>query len=151
MAEKNTKKSNNKVFGRILVPVDGSELSFKALDVGARLASVMGSGLHVINVFSMPSFSATATEIHALEESKIQERKWVIDRALKAGKTAGVKVKAELLAGNPAEKMLGYIEREKIDLVIMGSSGLGQLQSMVMGSTTYKISHNARCAVLIIK
>ncbi len=150
MAEKNDNK-RKKVFGRILVPVDGSELSFKALDVGAKLASVMGSGLHVINVFSMPSFSATATEIHALEESKMQERKWIMERALEAGKKAGVNVKTALLAGNSAEKILGYIEREKIDLVIMGSSGLGQLKSLVMGSTTYKVSHHARCAVLIIK
>ncbi len=141
----------NKVFGRILVPIDGSELSFKALDVGVRLASAMGSGLHAINVFSMPSFSATATEIRALEESKMQERKWMVERALEAGKKARVKVKAELLAGNPAEKILGYIEREKIDLVIMGSSGLGQIRSLMMGSTTYKVSHHARCAVLIIK
>lgn len=141
----------NKVFGRILVPIDGSELSFKALDVGTRLASVMGSSLYAINVFSMPSFSATATEIRALEESKTQERKWIVERALEAGKKAGVKVKAELLAGSSAEKILGYIGREKIDLVIMGSSGLGQLKSLVMGSTTYKVSHSARCAVLIIK
>lgn len=141
----------NRVFGRILVPIDGSELSFKALDVGVRLASVMGAGLYAINVFSMPSFSATATEIRALEESKMQERTWVVERALEAGKKAGVKVKAELLAGSSAEKILGYIEREKIDLVIMGSSGLGQIQSLVMGSTTYKVSHSARCAVLIIK
>lgn len=141
----------NRVFGRILVPIDGSELSFKALDVGVRLASVMGASLYAINVFSMPSFSATATEIRALEESKMQERRWIMERALEAGKKAAVKVKAELLAGNPAEKMLGYIEREKIELVIMGSSGLGQLKSLVMGSTTYKVSHSARCAVLIIK
>lgn len=145
------KEGKKKVFGRVLVPVDGSELSFKALDVGVRLASVMGSALYAINVFAMPSFAATATEIRALEESKMQERKWIVERALEAGKGAGVKVKAELLAGNSAEKILGYIEHEKIDLVIMGSSGLGQIKSLMMGSTTYKVSHNARCAVLIIK
>ena len=53
--------------------------------------------------------------------------------------------------GDPAERILGMIEREGIDLVVMGRRGLGDLGGLLLGSVSHKVAHLADCACLTVK
>ncbi|TLX84493.1 MAG: universal stress protein, partial [Thaumarchaeota archaeon] len=53
--------------------------------------------------------------------------------------------------GNPASAILDYNKKEKFDLVIMGSRGLGKFKELILGSVSSKIMHHSPCAVLLIR
>jgi nucleotide-binding universal stress UspA family protein len=63
----------------------------------------------------------------------------------------GLTVKTLLIQGNPASAILDYNKKEKFDLVIMGSRGLGKFKELILGSVSSKIVHHSPCAILLIR
>lgn len=63
----------------------------------------------------------------------------------------GLTIKTLLLQGNPASAILDYNKKEKFDLVIMGSRGLGKFKELILGSVSSKIMHHSPGAVLLIR
>ena len=74
----------------------------------------------------------------------------VLSRAVAA--IAGTVPPAEtrLLTGDPADALLGLAEVEKVDLVVVGNKGMAGAQRFLLGSVPNKISHRARCDVLVV-
>ena len=73
-------------------------------------------------------------------------------------KTKEVLDKAEVKAtvkdpvsGNPAETICSIAEKEKFDMIVMGSRGLSEIKSFFMGGVSDKVSHHAVCPVLIVR
>jgi nucleotide-binding universal stress UspA family protein len=62
---------------------------------------------------------------------------------------AGVKVKAEFMQGDPANSIISYVNKFKIDQIIMGSKGMGGFA--VLGSVAYKVLNGVTKPVSIIK
>ena len=60
-------------------------------------------------------------------------------------------VKTMLAEGDPAAMIVDTADRENPDLLIMGSRGLSGIRELFMGSVSHKVSHSARCSVLIVK
>ncbi|HUL10068.1 MAG TPA: universal stress protein [Candidatus Acidoferrum sp.] len=76
----------------------------------------------------------------------------ILDRAEAEAKGKGVaSVKTLLMDGDPAAAVVGTADRERPDLLIMGSRGLGEMQGLFMGSVSQKVSHAAACSVVIVK
>lgn len=75
-----------------------------------------------------------------LEDAKNQARERGITR-----------VRAFLEEGDSAALILGLIEREGVDLVVMGRRGLGDLGGLLLGSVSHKVAHLADCACLTVK
>jgi nucleotide-binding universal stress UspA family protein len=64
----------------------------------------------------------------------------------------GVKdVRAQVLTGDPAERLLGYAHDHGIDLMVMGRRGLGRLTGLLIGSVSAKVSSLAECPVVTVK
>ena len=76
----------------------------------------------------------------------------IVERAEQYARQKGVNsVKTMLADGDPAAMIVDTADRENPDLLIMGSRGLSGIRELFMGSVSHKVSHSARCSVLIVK
>jgi nucleotide-binding universal stress UspA family protein len=145
---------------KILVPTDFSKISISALEVAVEIAKKANSEitlLHVVEEASSSSFSITGEwrgpenwedklyTVKLLEKSKAQLEKLVLDPRFDA-----VKVNGELRVGNAFHGIRTIITEQKVDLVVMGTSGKTKLEEMLIGSNTERVVRHARCPVLSI-
>ncbi len=145
---------------KILVPTDFSKISVSALEVAVEIAKKANSEitlLHVVEAITEGSYSVTGEwrtsenwedklfTIKLLEKSKAQLEKLVLDPRFSA-----VKVNGELRLGNAFHGMRTIITEQKVDLVVMGTSGKTKLEEMVIGSNTERVVRHAKCPVLSI-
>lgn len=63
----------------------------------------------------------------------------------------GIKVMPVLVRGDAASEIMDYVKNEKMDLIVAGSRGLGNFQSLWVGSVSRKLVHYSDCSVLIVK
>ncbi len=144
----------------ILVPVDGSEHSAKAVHFAADVAERYGSELlllHVVQTHEVPDGLrrwAALENVHEPPEwlmgTALAER--VLEDAEGRAKKHGVKSVERLMEnGNPARQILEVVAARKIDLVVMGTRGHSDLEGLVMGSVAHKVTHGAACTVVTVK
>ena len=145
--------------GKILVPMDGSANSKRALEVGIRLAKVYDSVLVILNVISLPTSVrvANTSRYMALEsyyEGKEREVSDFMEAAVASAKAKGIsKVRSEL-AHAPKSIAHGinlFATRNKIDLIVIGTRGLGGFKKFVLGSVSSGVASQAPCNMLIVR
>jgi len=145
---------------KIIVPTDFSKPSQLAIDAAADIARKANSELvllHVIEEATGGSFNVEGEAIYGDAENKLFTMR-LIDRARKQlekqasdQKLAGIKVKQLLRLGTPFHGIQTIITEQKADLVVMGTSGRGQLEEMIIGSNTEKVVRHAHCPVLTVQ
>ncbi|MBC7253821.1 MAG: universal stress protein [Actinobacteria bacterium] len=147
---------------KVLLPVDGSETSRKAVDFAVRLLEGSGCKVTLLAVVEEPAYAAfwsdgmIAPEVVLpppeelrLELEKRAEAMLVDISSLLKG--AGLKVEHRVRFGNAASEILREAEEGGYDLVIMGSHGRGVLGGFLLGSVSNRVVHHARCPVLIVR
>jgi len=141
------------LFTNILVPVDGSDNSYRALDAALLLSEKLGSNITVIHVMEEVPITHIGSEkmLNELLEAYKKENQDILLKCTKIANQKGLTIKTLLLQGNPASTILDYNKKEKFDLVIMGSRGLGKFKELILGSVSSKIVHHSPCAVLLIR
>jgi len=154
------------MFSRILVGVDGSEQSNKALQLALELASKFEGKITLIHVYSaavpiVPVAEAVGTPTvispvsmetaaRIAEETK-QRGKQILDEAEKFAKDHGVSVDKVLKEGDAVSEIVALAEQEKFDLIVLGHRGLSKLRELLLGGVSEGVSHKAPCPVLIVK
>ncbi len=137
---------------KMLVPVDGSEYSLKAVESACDLAKAQP--------FSSLTLLAVSIELPELEEGKYIADKMKVQaeaalikaKTLAAGKEPKVKVDTILATGaSPAEEIVRVAKDEKVDLIVIGSRGLAGKTSSFLGSTASKVVTYSPCSVLVVK
>ncbi len=156
---------------RILLPVDGSESSLRAVSFAAELAAGLQASILLLHVLSkLPSRRQLQNYLAALEENPASHEGEIesVRRALaKSGEDHGMEILAnaeQLLRergvndvstairdGDPSTELLRVAETGKYDMIIMGRRGLGGLKGIFMGSVSQKISSLSNCAVVTVK
>jgi nucleotide-binding universal stress UspA family protein len=160
------------MLANILVPLDGSEHSLKALDYAITLATKFSSVVHIVHIIHIVQAITAATydtafTMHGLytRASDMAGPAFMIDlknhleengrRILAAteAKTreAGIKAVTTLLYGSPAEEIINFAEKKEMDLIVIGDRGLGSVTRFFLGSVSNKVSRHASCPVLIVK
>ncbi|KGE17010.1 universal stress protein [Paenibacillus wynnii] len=139
------------MYNRILLAVDGSENSVRATKEAVKIGS--SSPNCKFEVISVADFSKAKIEIlHAQgkEELELKRREKLapIEQILKQG---NISYKVKILHGEPGPTIIDYANKEKVELVIIGSRGLNSLQEMVLGSVSHKVVKRVHCPVLIVK
>jgi nucleotide-binding universal stress UspA family protein len=87
-------------------------------------------------------------DVHSLLE---EESRKIIHETLDRCDAAGIAYTLKVAIGDPAQEILTHMQKEQVDLVVIGSRGLGTLKGVLMGSVSQKIAHLAPCPVLIVK
>lgn len=141
------------VTSKILVPVDGSENSFRAFERALELAKGNGAQVTAVLVIEAPPTVYVESQklLDQLLENFRKESAKVLDKYEEAAEKQGLKVETAVMEGDPASNILGYAEKGGFDMIVMGSRGLGKFRGMVLGSTSRKVLQSAKCPVLIVK
>ncbi len=139
---------------KILIPVDGSEYSVRAIEKGRELAAALNSEVVIFNV--VPSNITTARKIHTDAHDTVDEYKSASEALLKKAKRQfGAhtrKVKTVSVSGDAAAAIVHYAEENGFDMIIMGSHGLGAaINRFLTGSITTKVLHNTKITVVVVQ
>jgi nucleotide-binding universal stress UspA family protein len=139
------------MFHRIIVAVDGSDHSLQAMVYASEIASKYGAELIVVHTYPHTSDLLGYSEFEKLVARRKAAGQEVIDRARELIADTDLQVTEELLEAPEAEAILTVAEIPKVDLIVLGSRGLGTLGGMVFGSVSRKVGQNAKCAVMMVK
>lgn len=144
------------IFKKILVAYDGSSHSEKAVAKAVEFMEADPSvETHVVNVTHSPHldmYSLYGLSISQDLADEIDEaNKEAIVDAKKLLKGHLNKCRFVRLQGDASQEIMEYTEKEKVDLVILGSRGLGAFKGMLLGSVSHRIVQQADCHVLVIK
>ena len=140
---------------KILLPVDGSKSSLNAAKYVAKLAKDLRSKCSVtlvsihddIGLGHVKQFVAKSVVDDYLREVSEKE----LTPAQQALDAAGVKHTMVIKRGNVAEEIITLANKEKFDLIVMGSKGRTGILDALMGSVAQKVSSAAKQAVLLVK
>jgi nucleotide-binding universal stress UspA family protein len=166
------------MYKRILVPIDGSKPSDKALDHAINIVKSISNGtrsgkndravvtiLFVIPDLPVPlafetpmkslktgeviSFSDYIIEMHESMKIKAVE---MLTKKKKQYESQGISIIIKVIVGgSPSDKILEFAEDEKVDLLVVGNVGLSGISRVkTLGSVSRSISERAKCPVLIV-
>ncbi|MBN2564167.1 MAG: universal stress protein [Candidatus Eisenbacteria bacterium] len=139
------------MFRKILVAVDGSTNSDRALEAAAELARLEESGLTVCHAFSIPE-RYRADLADELEESLMADADAMLTHAVGLASKAGVEADRKLLKKSPAaEAIVAFAAELGADLIVAGVRGKTADQARPLGSVSRSIAERAGCSVLLIR
>lgn len=139
------------MYKNILLAVDGSEHSLRATKEAITISSLVNDcAIEVVYVVDYSKSKDDVLHSQGKEELEMSRRKKLlpIEEQLKS---SHLSYKLKLLHGEPGPAIVDYANKEKFDLVIIGSRGLNSLQEMVLGSVSHKVVKRVNCPVLIVK
>ena len=141
------------MFSRILVPVDGSDNSYRALDAALLLSEKLGAKVTVIHVMEDIPVSYVVSEklLREIVDAYKRENQLILSNCSEIATKKGLVIQTKLLQGNPGSIILDFCEKEKYDIIIMGSRGMGKFKELVLGSVSSKVLHHSSCPVMIIR
>jgi len=136
----------------VVVGVDGSEGSHRALRWAAAEAAVRGDALELVHVWDPPqSYAPVDMEVYAPDPEPIRgaSQQLLDDLVATARELApGIEVRGSLVPGPPAHALLE--SARTADLLVVGSRGLGGFKSLLLGSVSQQVTHHAPCPVVIV-
>lgn len=138
------------MYGRILVPTDGSDGAAAAFDHAVGLASEMGAELHVVNAVDptlVPPEVGGQGVIDSLEESG----RTLVRTLRERGENEGIDVETAVLTGAPANAITSYAEDHDVDLVVMGTHGRTGLDRWLLGSVAERVVRTCLVPVLTVR
>lgn len=145
---------------KILVPIDFSETSLKALDHAVYIAKKNSADITLINVVEStysyaPSTDYTAltyTNLESYEKSVIkQSKEHLLSLTQKIKKKEGVNIIGIVTSGWVKEEILDTAESMKADIIVMGTHGVKGFKEFITGSNTFRIVNEAKCPVLSVR
>ncbi len=137
---------------KVLVAVDGSAPSDKAVAHAIRLAGeVAAISFLVVNVQPEPEFRSLALHREEMLEELREAGETVLAGARASFAEAGVTITERREIGDPAEVIAEIITAEEIDLVVMGTMGLGSIAGLVFGSVAMRVIHLVDVPLTLVK
>ena len=138
------------IFKKILVPLDGSTYSEKALKRACDFVEAFDSEIILIYVVEK------SIPINLLDRKEYlgMLRKFgtkILDKSKLTLSKKGISAKLFLKEGNIVNEIEKVAKKEKCDLIIVGNKGLGSVTRLLLGSISNKISQSSSCSVLIVK
>ena len=133
------------VFTNILVAVDGSDASQRAFIRAVEEAKVWNARLHVIYIVETGLFSSLPADntVEIMYRVLETEGNTVLEKAKKYATDNGVTVITHMKQGHAGSEVLSLADKEKADLVIVGSHGKSQADRLLIGSvSTYVVTHS---------
>jgi nucleotide-binding universal stress UspA family protein len=142
---------------KILVPVDFSEHSQRALDEAVSLARHFGAEVILFHCYPIPipSFGSGAPYgtlaperyVDAVRTAALQRVKQWRDKAI----AQGVRADGQIGAGAPASEIAALAAKIGADLIVIGTRGLSGLEHVLLGSVAERTIRIAPCPVLTVK
>lgn len=144
---------------KILVATDASAASNRAVSMAAYMAACHDAELlilHVIRDMQLPTLVKKAPELedfaNAREDILRQVAENILQEAeVRAKKGGAKKIQTAIGSGDPASSVIGFAKRRNIDIIVIGTRGLGKIKEVLMGSVSRKIANSAEANCLIVR
>ena len=142
------------MFKKILVPLDGSELSESALthviDITTDCRALEVILMRIREPLDPNVIGTLDAKVAVeLDQAYRDEAASYLDKVVATLKEKGIKAKTEILSGNPAEEIIKYSQKNNVDLIIMSTRGRSGISRLVFGSVAEKVIRNSTVPVLI--
>ena len=134
----------------ILVPIDGSEGSDRAVAEAIKLAEVCEAKLNFLYIANINQLAINACLSDVVLEAVTKAGNVILDRAMQMV-PSGIKKEAFSETGSPAVAILDFAEHSGTDLIVMGSRGLGRLEGFLMGSVSQYVLQHVHCPVMVVR
>lgn len=135
---------------KILVPLDGSKISFNGLETAIYLARQCGAiitGLHVVSIYPQH----LGDLVTPLKVKLVQDAEKFMEQAKVKSAQNGIVFRHKIIFGEPKSDISDFAKQNKFDLVVVGSRGLGGLKEAFLGSVSNAIVHKSHVPVLVVK
>jgi nucleotide-binding universal stress UspA family protein len=139
------------MYDKILVAVDHSEASDRALDAARDLALLSKGEVWVLHMREREVAVKTGV---SLSDESMDEASAAVAAAVGRLAAAGVKAHGDVgttLFGYAARNIVDDAKEHDVDVIVMGSRGRGDLAGLILGSTAHKVIHLADRPVLIVR
>ena len=137
------------MFERIVVAVDGSAKSDKTINVALDMARRYGSAVTVVHVREYERYEGDEVDLGP----PVPAEK-LIDDVVKVFREGGIEAVGEIKrvsSGDTPEQIVEVAKRSEADLIIMGSRGMTEWKSLLLGGVANKVVHHAACPVLLVR
>jgi len=144
------------MYNRFLVAYDGSLLSREAIEVAKyQAAKHSESEVHIISVMKATGPNTNITISRNISHELIEKCRPQLSKIKEEFENKNISVVTDILLAdqheNPGTFICEYAENNEIDLIIVGSRGLGNVRKIFLGSVSNNVVQNAKCPVLVIK
>ena len=152
------------MINRILVATDASAASNRALEMATQLSTQYDAELLIVHVIRDMQIPFEIKEIPELESDTIESFATARDEIMrkiaesvlkdakqKAEKGGASKVETTIGTGDPGTSILDIAKRRKVDMIVIGTRGLGKLKGQILGSVSRKVTNNAETSCLIVR
>jgi nucleotide-binding universal stress UspA family protein len=139
------------MFSKILVAIDGSAASEKALAAAVDLAAHYQAGLTAIGVAEVPEVVGMVDEVDELRQSAEEHFRRIGEAAVEYARSRSVALRSVVLRGHAADAIVRYAESEGMNLVVVGQHGHSRIARFFLGSTSDRVSEHSPCTVMIVK
>lgn len=139
---------------KILVPLDGSDNSFRALDTAIFFAKKCDA--KIVCLYSVVIIPITEAQMVAPVQFQIEEEKYarkVLEKAKNLAKQNDIEFSQVINFGNAGYNIVRYVKNKtnKIDLIVIGSRGRGAIKEIFLGSTSNYVLHKSHIPVTVVK
>lgn len=145
---------------KVLVAVDGSKNSLRALGFAVDLAEKYSASVGIVNVFQLPAVYMSPDEPFVYSGSRAafindlrRRQEETLAKAANEAKRLkpSLEVATELRNGEPAAQIVEAAKEGSFDVIVVGHRGLSRLSEVFLGGVSEKVAHLASCAVVIVK
>jgi nucleotide-binding universal stress UspA family protein len=137
---------------KVLIPVDGSERSQRAVEhVIDLLGEIESAHVHLLNVQTpVPILKRLGVRRADIDGQQQQEGERALRRAQRLLDRAGIPHEDHVAVGDPAETIVKHARRWKCDAIVVGTRGVGKTSNLVVGSVAMKVIQLAQCPVTLV-
>lgn len=135
---------------KILIPVDGSDSSERALGKAIELANALKAKLIFLYVANVNQLAVNSCLSAELLEAMNKAGDVVLTHAEESSSN-GIETERVMETGSPAPVIIDVAEEHGVDLIVMGSRGLGLVKGVLLGSVSQYVVEHAKCAVMVVK
>jgi len=138
---------------KILLPMDGSEASFKTARYAIALASRINASIVILHVISIPQFPRYLRSIDEYYKNARKEAENWFDMIKNFPQSKSLEIKTRVIAGviSVVESIVEYADNENVDLIIIGTRGRSRFTKLLLGSVASGVVTHAKCPVLVVK
>jgi nucleotide-binding universal stress UspA family protein len=145
----------NKLWGiimyeKILVPIDGSDYSIRALHESIKIAKLTNGAITLIHVYPIGKSIVTSSS-QPYFQKLIEECKEKLANGKEIAKVEGLDAETLLFGGNIVEQIIKTAKEGKFELIVIGARGLGKISGLILGSVSQGVVSNSPCSVLVTR
>jgi nucleotide-binding universal stress UspA family protein len=137
----------------IVVGTDGSETAKYAVSEAVRLAKALAAPVHVVSAYQPARARVSGAPEGAakvwqpLPDDEVER---ILSEAVAGVRLAGLKATSHAIRTDPADALLGVADEVGASMIVVGSKGMHGARRLALGNVPNKVSHHARCNVLIV-